>query len=69
MTVYVSSQNLVCDLIKPDNRRLANESVGGQFCFQGVWSKSIYPLKSTGRDRSWTEDYAACGCCHLAHAA
>ena len=27
------------------------------------------PLKSTGRDRSWTGDYAACGRRHLAHAA
>ena len=26
-------------------------------------------LKLTGRDRSWTGDYAACGHCHLAHAA
>ena len=26
-------------------------------------------LKLTGRDRSWTGDYAACGRCHLAHAA
>ena len=25
-------------------------------------------FKSTGRDRSWTGDYAACGRCHLAHA-
>ena len=26
-------------------------------------------LQSTGRDRSWTGDYAACGHCHLVHAA
>ena len=29
----------------------------------------VSPLKSTGQDRSWTGDYAACGRCHLAHAA
>ena len=28
-----------------------------------------WTLKLTGRVRSWTGDYAACGRCHLAHAA
>ena len=30
---------------------------------------NVFTLKSTGQDRSWTGDYAACGRCHLAHAA
>ena len=34
------------------------------------WKEKSSPaLKSTGRDRSWTGDYVACGRCHLAHAA
>ena len=30
---------------------------------------NVFTLKSIGRDRSWTGDYAASGRCHLAHAA
>ena len=38
---------------------------GKSYCFKSLQST----LKSTGRDRIWTGDYAACGRCHLAHAA
>ena len=35
--------------------------------FSSLFNNTL--VKSTGRDRSWTGDNAACGRCHFAHAA
>ena len=43
---------------------LSGAPLSGDYCTVGIEG-----LKSTGRDRSWTGEYTACGRCHLAHAA